>query len=223
MASVTLDYFSDTLCIWAYVAQIRLDELHQQFDKKIDVNEHFITLFGNTEKRIAEGWKEKGGFAGFNKHVLHVAEQFPHVKVNPNIWKTCRPTSSANSHLYLKAIQSLVAENTISKTDFTRMVWNVRRAFFEDAKDVSQLSVLKELARELSLPTDAIQEKINNGIAIAELCSDMEMRERFKLEGSPTYLLNNGRQKLYGNVGYRVLEANVQELIERPEGISSWC
>ena len=51
----------------------------------------------------------------------------------------------------------------------------------------------------------------------------MELREKHKLEGSPTYLLDNGRQKLYGNVGYRVLEANVQELIERPEGIASWC
>ena len=74
-----------------------------------------------------------------------------------------------------------------------------------------------------SLPTDAIADKINNGSAIAALCTDMEMREQFKLEGSPTYLLNNGRQKLYGNVGYRVLEANVQELLERPEGIASWC
>ena len=223
MANITLDYFSDTLCIWAYVAQVRLNELHQQFDKRIEVNEHFITLFGNTENRIAEGWKDRGGYEGFNQHVLDVAEQFPHVSVNPQVWKTCRPKSSANSHLYLKAIQSLVSEKVVSPIDFTKMVWNVRCAFFKDAKDISDLKVLKELATELSLPVDAIEEKLNNGIAIAKLFSDMEMRENFKLEGSPTYLLNSGRQKLYGNVGYRVLEANVKELLARPESIASWC
>jgi predicted DsbA family dithiol-disulfide isomerase len=223
MTKITLDYFTDILCIWAYVAQIRLDELNSEFDQKIHVNEHFITLFGNTEKRIGEGWKEKGGFKGFNQHVLNVAKGFPHLKINPNIWLTCRPTSSANSHLYLKAIQLLVKEKKINTSDFQDMTWHIRKSFFQDAKHISQISVLTELAEELSLPVDLIQEKINNGSAIAALCEDMEMRDKYKLEGSPTYLLDNGRQKLYGNVGYRVLEANVQELIERPEGIASWC
>ena len=223
MTKITLDYFTDVLCIWAYVAQIRLDELNREFDKKIQVNEHFITLFGNTEKRIGEGWKEKGGYEGFNKHVLTVAKSFPHLKINPDVWITCRPASSANSHLYLKSVQLLVKKDQITSSDFQKLIWSIRTSFFRDAKDISQISVLTDLAKELSLPTDLIQENINNGSAIAALCGDMEMKEKFKLEGSPTYLLDNGRQKLYGNVGYRVLEANVQELLERPEGIASWC
>lgn len=223
MAKITLDYFTDVLCIWAYVAQIRLDELHQQFDQDIQVNEHFITLFGNTQKRIAEGWKEKGGFEGFNQHVLKVAEQFPHLKINPNVWLSCRPTSSANSHMYLKAVQLLVNENKVSNADFQQLIWDIRSAFFLDAKDISNTAILTELAQYLSLPIDLIQDKINSGLAIAALCADMEMREQHKLEGSPTYLLDKGRQKLYGNVGYRILEANVQELLEKPQGIASWC
>jgi len=223
MAKVTLDYFTDVLCIWAYVAQIRLDELHQQFDQDIQVNEHFITLFGNTEKRIGEGWKNKGGFDGFNQHVMHVAEQFPHLKINPEVWKSCRPTSSANSHLYLKSVQLLVNENKISNSNFQQFIWNIRSAFFKDAADISDIKILRKLAEEISLPIDLIQDKLDSGSAIAALCADMELREQFKLEGSPTYLLDNGRQKLYGNVGYRILEANFQELLERPEGIASWC
>lgn len=223
MAKVTLDYFTDVLCIWAYVAQIRLDELKQEFGQQIQVNEHFITLFGNTDKRIAKGWKEKGGFEGFHQHVMHVAEQFPHLKINSEVWQSCRPTSSANSHLFLKAIQLLVTENKVSNDDFQKMIWHIRRAFFNDAKDISDVQVLRELAQEIALPIGLIQEKMDNGLAIAALCSDMELREQFKLEGSPTYLLDNGRQKLYGNVGYRILEANVQELLEKPEGIASWC
>lgn len=223
MAKITLDYFTDVLCIWAYVAQIRLDELHQQFDNDIQVNEHFITLFGNTQKRIGQGWKEKGGFEGFNQHVLKVAKQFPHLKINPNVWLTCRPASSANGHLYLKAVQILVDDKKISHSDFQQLIWSIRSAFFIDAKDISDINILRELAQALNLPIDNIQSIIDKGQAIAALCSDMEMKEQHKLEGSPTYLLDNGRQKLYGNVGYRILEANVQELLEKPQWIASWC
>ena len=200
MTKITLDYFTDVLCIWAYVAQIRLDELNQEFGEKIEVNEHFITLFGNTQKRIAEGWKDKGGFEGFNLHVLKVAEAFPHLKINPNVWLTCKPTSSANSHLYLKAIQLLVAEKAISNSDFQAMIWNIRKAFFQDAQDISQINVLVEIAKSMSLPTDLIQEKLNDGSAIASLCADMDMREKNKLEGSPTYLFLTSHYKVWISV-----------------------
>jgi hypothetical protein len=37
-------------------------------------------------------------------------------------------------------------------------------------------------------------------------------------------LFNEGRQVLTGNVGYRVIEANVRELLRQPsDDQSSWC
>jgi hypothetical protein len=35
--------------------------------------------------------------------------------------------------------------------------------------------------------------------------------------------MNGGRQILYGNVGYRILNANVEELLKHPEQEASWC
>ena len=40
---------------------------------------------------------------------------------------------------------------------------------------------------------------------------------------SPTLSLNEDRQRLAGNVGYRVIEANVRELLEGPAPEGSWC
>jgi len=43
------------------------------------------------------------------------------------------------------------------------------------------------------------------------------------VEASPGFVLNEGRQVLFGNVGYRVLEANMRELIREPAaGAASW-
>jgi hypothetical protein len=45
-----------------------------------------------------------------------------------------------------------------------------------------------------------------------------------RIEGSPSFVLNDGRQKLYGDVGFRIIEANIQELLRAPaRDQASWC
>ena len=45
-----------------------------------------------------------------------------------------------------------------------------------------------------------------------------------RIEGSPSFVLNEGRQKLYRNIGFRVIEANIQELLRVPgSNQASWC
>lgn len=230
--TVRIDHFSDTLCVWAYVSQIRLDELRAALGDRISISYHFINMFGNTAKRIDQGWHDRGGYAGFGDHVLQVGSDFPHVEINPAVWKTVRPRSSAMSHLFLKSVQLLqdkgeVSSNSIreysNRDPFEQTIWLVRHAFFNEARDIGQLAVLMSVADQLHLPRALIEEQLTNGEAMAALCSDLELRDSHRLEGSPTYLLNSGRQKLYGNVGYRIIEANVLELLERPQDQASWC
>ncbi len=230
---VLISHYSDVLCVWAYVAQIRLDELRGQFGEKVIIRHHFTPTFGCTEHRIGNGWKDKGGFDGFSAHVLKVCGGFSHVEVNPNIWKTCRPKSSASTHCFIKAVQLLEEEGVISseynsaysgRSLLEEFIWRVRLAFFVDALDVSNYEVLSDIAKSLGISLTAVNERLKNGAAIASLCRDAELKELYKVEGSPTYYLNGGRQKLYGNVGYRILEANVLELMQNENGeTASWC
>ncbi|MGB5223935.1 MAG: hypothetical protein WBN49_02070 [Arenicellales bacterium] len=229
--AIKLSYFSDVLCFWAYAAQVRLDELKNKFGKRVEIEHHFISVFGNTQQRIGEGWKDRGGYRGFADHVLDAAKSFPQIQVNPEIWLRSSPKTSAMSHCFLKAIQLLEKNGVISadintefgKTFFEESLWRVRCAFFEGAQDISNISVLKNIAEELQLPMASIEKSLNDGSALAALMSDTEKKELLKLEGSPSYILNDGRQKLYGNVGYRVIEANVTELLEHDDNQLSWC
>ena len=229
--SIKLSYYSDVLCFWAYAAQVRLDELKQTFGSRIEIEHHFISVFGNTAQRIGEGWKDRGGYAGFSEHLLESAKNFPHLRVNPEIWKLSTPKTSASSHCFLKAVQLLQAQGLIShavdetynKTLFEEFLWRVRCAFFEQAEDIGNVSVLKRIAEGLDLPIAEIDSLLSDGSALAALMSDMDNKEELKLEGSPSFILNDGRQKLYGNVGYKVIEANVTELLEHGGKQLSWC
>lgn len=229
---IRIDYFSDVLCSWAYTAQIRLDELEQNFGDKIDIHYHFIPVFGCTKQRIGEGWKDRGGYHGFSENVRSICRDFPHVEVHPEVWTRNIPASSAGCHHFLKAVQLLEKSGQIAnaphdmfngKSPFTATIWRCREAFFKELRNIGKRSCQLEIAAELGLPQDAILELLDSGNAMAALCCDLELHEKYRIEGSPTYVLNEGRQKLYGNVGYRVIEANVEELLRSPEGQTSWC
>ena len=229
--SIQITYVSDVLCVWAYVAEARLDELRKEFGSSVELDYRFIPIFGATRYRIGEGWKKRGGYAGFGEHVRAVAEGFPHVTIDERVWTEVAPTTCAMAHEML-CVRLLVDEGQVDaarrsehrgRTLFEEAIWRVRAAFFEDARDISDRGVLFDVLDRVGLPTAKIEAKLASGEAVAEACRDIELRDQFKIEGSPTYYLNQGRQKLYGNVGYRVVSANLRELLEQPGQQASWC
>ena len=105
MDPIDVTYFSDVLCVWAYVSQARMAAVEEKFGDSVRIRHRFCSVFGDTAEKIKLNWKEKGGYEGFNNHLRHVAEKFPHIQVHPDIWLKTRPPSSASPHLFLKAVQ----------------------------------------------------------------------------------------------------------------------
>ncbi|RLA19412.1 MAG: disulfide bond formation protein DsbA [Gammaproteobacteria bacterium] len=227
-----IHYFTDVLCVWAYLAQVRLDELIKNYAADIEISYHFMPIFACTEHRIGEGWKDKGGYQAFSRHTQEVCAAYPYLNLHKDVWQLNTPKTSATSHLFIKAIQCLVDNGVINnepqadlqhRTLFEEYAWQVRLAFFQDAKDIGNKSVLMDIATSLQLPVTEIQHVLDDGSALAALFRDIELRDEFRVEGSPTYILNEGRQKLYGNVGYRIIEANLHEILKQPKVEASWC
>jgi predicted DsbA family dithiol-disulfide isomerase len=232
MPPVRVSYYSDVLCIWAYVTQRRIEELVQKFGNEISIDARFCSVFPDAWGKIEDKWRARGGFEGFNRHINEVARKFPHIDVHERLWLETRPRTSASAHLFIKAVEIVECEGTGDKSApqsyldrlSARAAWELRRAFFASARDISDWQVHKEIAGRLGIDYGRIDEKIRSSEAVAQLAVDYDLSQKHGVEGSPTFLMNDGRQKLFGNVGYRLLEANVQELLRRaPEDEASWC
>jgi predicted DsbA family dithiol-disulfide isomerase len=231
---VTVDYFSDVLCIWAFGGQIRVDELEKHFGDKVQLRYRFIPIFGSAMNNIEKNWAEKNGYEGFNEHLKTVASQWTHVSCHSRLWLDSRPATSMSAHVVLKAVWLLQEKGIVDgerheslqgRTRFESFMWNIRRAFFEFGQNIAEFTVLKQLVAELEIDWDQIFQLIENGEAYAGLFQDEELKRQYCVQGSPCFVLNEGRQVLYGNVGYRIVEANINELLEREgrlEG-ASWC
>jgi predicted DsbA family dithiol-disulfide isomerase len=225
MEPIRIFYFSDVLCVWAYIAQIRLDELNSTFQDKISIDYHFVPIFGNVREKLEQRWLGRGGFEGYSNHVKTVTQKFNHIALNPEIWTHVIPNSSTSCHLFLHAIQLLEKKELIQKSDngFKRATFAFREAFFKNLANVSERKTQFAIAEQLGLPIAAIQEQIDSGEAYAQLSKDFELVKEHTVTVSPTLIFNEGRQRLNGNVGYRVMEANIRELLNNPPDEQSWC
>lgn len=81
LSRIRIHYFTDVLCVWAYLAQVRLDELIKQHSANIEISYHFMPIFACTEHRIGEGWKNKGGYPAFGKYTHQVCADYPYLKM----------------------------------------------------------------------------------------------------------------------------------------------
>lgn len=216
--SIDIDYYTDVLCVWAWIAQRRIDQLCEDYGQQIQLKHHYLPLFSDTVTRMQSQWGHRGSYEGFADHLQEAIEPYDFAPVNDRVWREVRPTTSAGAHLMLKATQLAYDEATSAK-----LALRLRQAFFVEAQDIGQRGVNLELAQELGIDKQALMAKFDDGTALAALMADHAQAQAQNIKGSPSWVMNEGRQVIYGNVGYRVLHANVEELLRSPENEASWC
>lgn len=224
MRPIPIIYYSDVLCVWAYFTQLRVDAIQRTYGERVQIEHRFCSVFGDTARKVSTAWATKGGYEGFNAHILHAASGFPQMKLNPSIWLTVRPASSMAPHLFLKAIQLGAIEGEWGIDILETAMKLMRAAFFGEARDISDRDVHRDVAERASVDMNVVESFMKSGRAHAALATDYKEADASGVQGSPTFILNEGRQKLFGNVGYRIIEANIEELLRRPsEDEASWC
>lgn len=227
MTAIRIQYFSDILCIWAWVAERRVAELAATFGPRIEIETRFCSVFPDTRAKIAQNWAHRGGYEGFNRHLREVAEKFSHVNLHERVWLDARPSSSAGAHLFVKAVETFETPGAgmpYAERLSTRAASLLRHAFFAEARDISDWQVQGEIANALGLDPEALRARLASSVAVGALATDLHMAQQQNVTGSPTFIMNEGRQRLFGNVGYRLLEANVNELLRNPaHDQASWC
>ncbi len=223
MEPIRITHFSDVLCVWAYLSQIRYDELISNYEGRVAMDYRFVHVFGAVAAKMGKQWADRGGVQGYAAHVRGIAEGFDHVEIHPDVWVSNTPESSMPGHLLVCGVRRLEESEEVPAGTQARVAWAIRRAFFADCADVGDLSVLLGIAEGCGVAAASLERLLRRGAAHAALYQDFEEGHEYSVRSSPTLLLNEGRQRLVGNVGYRILEANVREMLEGAGVRHSWC
>jgi hypothetical protein len=179
--------------VQAYAAQKRLDELRKRFGSRINIQCHYIPVFGGTQARIGERWKDKGCFVACGRYVMDVTKRFDYIDRYP--FRCLDEEYSAffaGCHVFLKFIRVLEEKGEIS---------NKYRENHEGGSLVKKLHgkcglLSSGIWRHCPIgcaaqnsgaawpPLAAIMRQIENGEAYAALCLDSEQIGKYKIEGS---------------------------------------
>lgn len=221
--AVDVTYWSDPLCIWAYLAQDKLDALVNAFGSRVRIKHRVVPVFGSVPWRFAEGnWKDAGP-EGRRAATVRVARRFGHEEVTGDGWVTDAPASSWTVGAAVEACAILEEVGAVPEGSAGAYGQALRHAFFVDAKNTARRTVQSEVAAAQGLCWADLETVLNDGRADAKLWEAHLERERLGIQGSPTWVFDGGRGVLYGNVSEGVLRATLDELVLGEEPGQSRC
>jgi predicted DsbA family dithiol-disulfide isomerase len=217
MGRLEFSYWSDPLCIWALVAQTKLERLLEELGAHVRVDYRIVPVFGSVAWRFAAGAWAKDGVDGRVTTTRCIAEQGGRTDVSGECWRRAMPASSWAPAAAIKAVFAHEGGRGEMGPAYQRAL---RERFFVKEANIALRSVQLEVAEELGLPRAPIEARLDDGSALAAVCEDHAEKERIRIQGSPTYVFDGGRAMLYGNFDYAILRSTVEELVRgaRPGG-----
>lgn len=204
-------YWSDPLCIWAFVAQQKLDRVLRELGEHVRVDYRIVPVFGSVPWRFARGPWARDGVDGRVLVTRKIAEQGGRTDVSGECWRRAMPSSSWAPAAAIKAVFAL--EDGRGEEVGPSYQCALRERFFVGEVNIALRRVQLEVAEELGLPRGALERRLDDGSALAAVCEDHAEKERLRLQGSPTYVFDDGRAMLYGNFDYGILRSTVEELV----------
>ena len=215
---VDITYFSDLLCIWAYASQSRIDAIKEKFADAIGVEHRFVSVFGDIGTKITSTWKDKGGYEGFNGTCVS-GERVSSYQVHPDVWLTDAPLdirecatfhkSGSTKRIGIGRGKKQLCVEPFGSTDVVAPLCISR-----DCRDI-RWDIQCEIAAALGADIGAIEKLItvaSHSRALQRTTKTLTGCESKVVRASS----ERGRQKLYGNVGFHLIEANIQELLRAP-------
>lgn len=220
---LSFGYWSDPLCVWAFVAQRKLDALLERHGDVLAVDYRVVPVFGSVPERLTRGAWAAGGVEGRVAATAKIAAEHGHPEVTGALWRDDPPASSWACGAAVKAAAAAEAAGEIPPGAFPAYLWRLRVAAFVEDRNIARREVQLAVAEAEGLPRAPIERRLDDGSALAALFEDHQERERIGIQGSPTYVFDGGRAMLYGNFDEGILTATVEKLVAGLQAGGSAC
>jgi predicted DsbA family dithiol-disulfide isomerase len=220
---IEFSYWSDPLCIWAFVAQAKLDRVLVDLGAHLVVGYRIVPVFGSIHWRFTEGPWAKEGVDGRVNATRVIAEGGGRVDVTGECWRKATPASSWAPAAAIKAVFAIEARAEIPAGSGARYQGALRERFFVNEENIASRDVQLSVAEAHGLPRVPIERHLDDGSALAAVWEDHNEKERLRIQGSPTYVFDGGRAMLYGNFDYGMLRSTIEELLRGSHPGCSAC
>jgi predicted DsbA family dithiol-disulfide isomerase len=210
---VTCTLWSDPLCIWAFVGQHRVDDVLRDLGSCVRISHRVVPVFGSVPQRFRDGSWAKDGPAGRAAATARIAAEHGHTHITGQVWIDDPPASSWPPGAAIKAVGLAEAHGQLPAGAGAHYQAALRTHLFVENRNTARRSEQLLVAEELGYPRGLLEAALDDGRALAALWEDQHDRERDFVSGSPTWVFDGGRARLYGNFPQAVLDGTIRALI----------
>ncbi|MCA9530706.1 MAG: DsbA family protein [Myxococcales bacterium] len=211
---VRFEYWTDPMCIWAFVAEPKLTRVLEEVGTHLEVDYRIVPVFGSVTQRLRDGGWAKEGREGRRSATKKVAVEHGHPDVTGDVWVHDTPTSSWAVGAAAKAAFLAEAAGAAPGGAGAAYLWALRERFFVHDQNTCRREVQLSVAEQVGIDPEAIERRLDDGSALAALAEDDELRRERRVQGSPSYVFDGGRTVLYGNFAWPILCSTVSELLQ---------
>jgi predicted DsbA family dithiol-disulfide isomerase len=212
-SSLHFEYWSDPLCIWAYVAQSKLERVISEWGEHLTIDYRIVPVFGSFPRRFSTGVWSKAGVEGRSEATAKVAREHGCEGVTGALWTRDTPTSSWSCGAAAKGAFHLERTEQAAPGSGATYLRALRRRAFEANENICRRAVQLSVAEEVGVDPARLSALLDDGLPFALLAEDDEDRKTAGVRGSPSYVFDGGRATLYGNFPFEVLHATMTELL----------
>ena len=199
--------YSDYVCPWCYIGFQRIEQLEREFP--VDVEWRPFELHPETPTTGADlrgrlGSSERA--RAYRDNIIALA--------NDSGIDMRMPLVVANSHLSLEAAEYARATAPEHFRDFHRALFH---AYFEDARDLGDVEVLCDIAREAGVPDQGLRQALADGAYAATVDETTNAAREDEILSTPTFIYEESGFRLTGAQDYAVFKSVTQRLLSRRE------
>lgn len=222
-SKLTFQYWTDPMCVWAFVSQSKLDRILDKWGDQVEVDYRIVPVFGSVPWRYIEGGWSSAGPEGRREKTRQLAEQHGIEDVTGDVWVDADPHSSWACGAAAKAVFGMEDDGEAEPGVGARYLWELRAHFFRRNRNICHRDEQLAVAERVGVDRAGLEKRLNDGSGLAGLWEDENERDEAGVRGSPTYVFEGGRAVLYGNFPFSVLRSVVDELVEGLELGGSGC
>jgi putative protein-disulfide isomerase len=174
------------MCSWCWAFRPSLNALLAELPEQIDVIRLLGGLAVDSDEPMPDATKTY-----VQRNWQAIEQRVPETKFNYDFWEYCQPRRST-----YPACRAVIAARAQGKEFDKKMTLAIQQAYYLQARNPSDVSLLTELAVEIGLDKD----KFNAGLLSAEtdeiLQKEINLSQQLGLNSFPGLLLDTGDKQI---------------------------
>jgi predicted DsbA family dithiol-disulfide isomerase len=197
------------VCPWCYIGYQRIEELEREFPVEVEWRPfelHPETPRTGADLRGRLGSSERA--RAYRDNIIALA--------NDSGIEMHMPVVVANSHLSLEAAECVRATTPELFRDYHRALFH---AYFEERRDLGDVDVLCEIARNVGANDQALRQALADGTYAAVIDETTNAAREDEILSTPTFIYEESGFRLTGAQDYAVFRSITQRLLARRAGV----